>query len=137
MTRAETITWATKNGETVTATVTLRRRTRHVGTNELTGKAMEREAGLIIETTAEVAGRIFHTLRTGRVGVNLPDGYTGAIGGADGLVAVPAEKVAEIEAAIERMKASDEWQEHEAARREHDAEMERVEAERRHIERVR
>jgi hypothetical protein len=124
------ITWQTKSGKAATVTVELARRIRHLGTNEWTGEAIERDEGYKITTTAHVEGM-------GEIGRTLYrscplDGYTGRVG----KLAVPADKMPKIEAAIEACKARPEWQEQVARRAAKDAEMREYEDHYRRVERM-
>lgn len=124
-----TITWTLSDGRTATATVRLEHVLDRIGTNEWTGKPIIKDRGYELRVIGEVEGRVYGQWMS--KGCRL-DGYGAVIG----KLAVPDAQVAEIDAAIARLKQSPEWQEQEARWAEHAAEMDDYDAHTRRMGRI-
>lgn len=129
--RTQRIEWTTESGKAASVVVSLERRTRRTGTSEWTGQALTRDEGWVIATAGDVEG-MEHREWTNLTRRSPFPGYAGVIG----KLAIPDAQMAEIEAAIAALKDTPEWQEQEAARAAHKAEMAGLEESRRQIERA-
>jgi hypothetical protein len=133
--RTETIRWSLSNGAEATVTVSLKRATRHLGTNGHTGEAITRDEGLEIEVEGRAEGH--GTLGNSYTERDISEAHRASgVVGTVGRLAVKTAQAEQIKAAIARLEADPEYAKQQARRREADARSQADRDSRRRIERT-